>query len=227
MEQYNHRRIKSFVLRTGRTSSLQKRAIEKYSDKYCIKYEEKIIDLERVFGNGNEVFLEIGFGMGHATVEIAVKNPGKNYIGVEVHTPGIGRVLNETETRNLKNLRVIRHDAVEVVENMISDDSLSGINIFFPDPWPKKKHFKRRLIQKEFISILLPKLKPGGYIYVATDWEPYAQWILDVMDSFTEIENKYSPFAENIDWRPLTSFELKGLSKKHTIRNIWFEKKLY
>lgn len=203
---------------------MQKKALVSFAPLYCIEFREQILDFNDVYKNSNDTFLEIGFGMGHATIEIAERNPDKNYLGVEVHTPGVGRVLNEINTRKLDNLRIIRHDAVEVLEHMIGSETLNGVHLFFPDPWPKKKHFKRRLIQKEFVSSILPKLKPGGYIYAATDWEPYAEWILEVFQSFQELKNRYNPYADKIDWRPATSFERKGLQKNHKIRNIWFEK---
>ncbi len=203
---------------------MQRKALDTYAPLYCIEFKNQILDFKDVFKNSNDTYLEIGFGMGHATIEIAERNPDKNYLGVEVHTPGVGRVLNEIHTRKLDNLKIIRHDAVEIFEHMIGTETLSGIHLFFPDPWPKKKHFKRRLVQKEFVSLVLPKLKPGGYIYTATDWEPYAEWILEVFQSFKQLKNRYNPYADKIEWRPETSFERKGIGKSHKIRNIWFEK---
>ncbi len=216
--------IKSYVLRTGRMSKHQKTALELYSDKYCVPFDKGILDFEGLFNNLNPVVLEIGFGMGHATVKIAEKNPDINYIGIEVHTPGIGKVLSEIESRKLKNLKLIQNDAVQIVRFMIKDSSLSGVHVFFPDPWPKKKHHKRRLIQELFIKELLGKLKENGYIYIVTDWEDYAEYILTVLKKFKELNNPYTNFADKSDWRPNTSFEKKGLAKNHIIREIWFEK---
>ena len=216
--------IKSYVLRTGRLSNLQKRALENFSDKYCIPFKEYILNLGEIFENTNPVILEIGFGMGHATVEIAENNPDINYIGIEVHTPGIGKVLSEIENRKLRNLKLINYDAVETIRIMIKECSLSGVHIFFPDPWPKKKHHKRRLIQDPFIKEIIGKLKNGGYIYVVTDWEEYADQILSVLNRNTELQNIYTDFADKKVWRPDTSFEKKGLAKNHNIREFWFEK---
>ncbi len=205
-------------------SRLQTDALEKYSGLYCIPFDGKVLDYESVFGNSSDVFLEIGFGMGQATLQIAKDNPDCNYIGVEVHPPGVGRVLNEIHLAGINNLRIIRHDAVEVVQRMIPDGTLSGIHIFFPDPWPKKKHHKRRLVQKDFIASAVSKLKPGGYIYLVTDWEPYAEWMLEVLDDTGGIRNKYSGYADPVPWRPVTPFEKKGRDKNHVIREIWYEK---
>lgn len=219
------RDIKSYVLRIGRLSKLQQRAVETLSDKFCIPFEDRILDFVAVFGNNNPVVLEIGFGMGHATVEIAENNKNKNFLAIEVHTPGVGKVLSEIEIRKLYNIRIIQYDAVQVIKNMIPFISIEGVHIFFPDPWPKKKHHKRRLIQQKFVEELLLVIKKGGYLYIATDWEDYAQQILLVLDQFNELENPYSPFAREVDWRPNTSFEKKGLAKNHIIRDIWYQLK--
>ncbi len=218
------REIKSYVKRTGRMSALQKNALREFAPFFCLPFENRELQYSDIFHNTNSTILEIGFGMGYATAEIAEKNRNKNYIGIEVHTPGVGKLLSEIERRTLTNIRIIEHDAVDVVREMIPDESLQGVHIFFPDPWPKKKHHKRRLVKESFIRLLIPKLKKNGYLYIATDWEPYAQWILEVLTSFKELRNRYSPYAEGIDWRPVTSFERKGKEKKHVIRNIWFEK---
>jgi len=215
--------IKSYVLRVGRLSKLQQRAVETLSNQFCIPFENKILNFETVFGNNNPVVLEIGFGMGHATVEIAENNRDKNYLAIEVHTPGVGKVLSEIEIRKLTNILIIQYDAVQVIRNMIPEKSLEGVHVFFPDPWPKKKHHKRRLIQKEFVKELIFLVKKGGYLYIATDWEDYAQQILSVLDTIRELVNPYSSFAGKIDWRPNTSFEKKGIAKNHIIRDIWYE----
>jgi len=217
------RDIKSYVLRVGRLSKLQQRAVDTLSDQFCIPYDTKIINFEIIFGNTNPVIMEIGFGMGHATVEIAEKNRDKNYIALEVHTPGVGKVLSEIEKRNLTNIRIIQYDAVQVIRNMVPLNTLEGVHIFFPDPWPKKKHHKRRLIQNSFIKELILLIKKGGYIYVATDWEDYAQQIISVLTEFDELVNPFEGFANRIKWRPDTAFEKKGLAKKHIIRDIWVE----
>ncbi|MCK5199249.1 MAG: tRNA (guanosine(46)-N7)-methyltransferase TrmB, partial [Spirochaetales bacterium] len=198
--------IKSYVLRTGRLSNLQKNAIEVFSDRFCIPFQEKLLDLKNVFGNGNPVIIEIGFGMGHATAEIAEKNRHKNYIGIEVHTPGVGKLLSRIDNLQLSNLKIIQYDAVQVIRTMIPKESLFGVHIFFPDPWPKKKHHKRRLIQPGFIQELIPLIEKKGYIYGVTDWEDYAEQILSVLSQFSELSNPYEAYADGIKWRPNTSF---------------------
>jgi len=217
------RDIKSYVLRVGRLSKLQQRAVDTLSNDYCIPFQTEILKFEEVFGNNNPVVMEIGFGMGHATVEIADKNRNINYIAIEVHTPGVGKVLSEIEKRNLSNIRIIQYDAVQVIRKMIPLNFLQGVHIFFPDPWPKKKHHKRRLIQNDFVKELILLIKKGGYLYIATDWEDYARQILLVLDQLPKLNNPYNNFAKKPGWRPDTSFEKKGLAKNHTIRDIWYE----
>ena len=218
------RDIKSYVIRAGRLSKLQQNALETLSEMYCIPFQSKFINFKKIFGNDNPVIIEIGFGMGHATAEIAKKNSNRNYIGIEVHSPGVGKLLSRINNLQLLNLKIIQYDAVPVIRSMFPLESLQGVHIFFPDPWPKKKHHKRRLIQNEFISELLPLIKKNGYIYAVTDWEDYAQQILAVVNQFEELNNPYLTFADGIEWRPDTSFEKKGIAKNHTIRDIWVEK---
>ncbi len=225
MNNVRRREIRSFVKRKGRMSKLQKNALIDLSGIYSLPFKENLLSFHTVFKNDNSTFLEIGFGMGRATAEIAESNPDKNYIGIEVHTPGVGKLLSEIKLKKLKNIRIIEYDAVEVIRNMIPDDSLEGVHIFFPDPWPKKKHHKRRLIKDSFIRLLIPKIKNNGYLYIATDWEPYAEWIIKTLDQYKELVNRYAPYAESISWRPVTAFEQKGKNKNHSIRNIWFDKK--
>ncbi len=217
--------IRTYVLRTGRLSKLQKNAILTLSESFIIPFREELLNYRTIFGNNNPVITEIGFGMGDATAEIADNNRDKNYIGIEVHTPGVGKLLSRIDKLKLSNLKIINYDAVQVIRSMIPLDSLFGVHIFFPDPWPKKKHIKRRLIQKTFINDLLPKIKKGGYIYAATDWENYADQILKVFKEFTELYNPSESYTKGIGWRPDTSFERKGIEKNHTIREIWVEKK--
>lgn len=217
--------IRSYVLRTGRLSNLQKNAIEVLSDRYCIPFQEKLLDFNNIFSNENPVIIEIGFGMGHATAEIAEKDKHKNYIGIEVHTPGVGKLLSRIDLLQLSNLRIIQYDAVQVFRTMIPKESLFGVHIFFPDPWPKKKHHKRRLIKPGFIQELIPLIQKNGYIYAVTDWEDYAEQILSVLSQFNELSNPYKTYADGINWRPNTSFEKRGIAKNHTIRDIWVELK--
>ena len=173
------RTVHTFVLRAGRMTDAQRKAYETLSPRWCIPFNEFPLNYIDVFDNLNPVTIEIGFGMGKATAIIAQNNPEKNYIGLEVHRPGVGRLLNEIEAKNLSNLYIIEHDAIEVLEKMIPDESVSAFHIFFPDPWPKKKHHKRRLVQRPRTEILAKKLASGGYLYMATDWEPYAEFALE------------------------------------------------
>ena len=217
-------KIKSYVLRTGRMSKSQKKAYESLFDTYCLPFKEELIDFKSIFDFKN-IILEIGFGMGLATAQIADENPHNGYLGIEVHQAGIGKLLSEIDRLRLDNVRIVRHDAVEVIESMIPDLSLSGIHIFFPDPWPKNKHHKRRLIQEEFISGAVQKLKEDGYIYIVTDWEDYAYSILKVLNKTKNIFNPCKTFAEKQDWRPETRYEKKGKNKSHNIYEIKYYKR--
>jgi tRNA (guanine-N7-)-methyltransferase len=186
-EQRGH--VRSFVLRQGRVSNAQQRYYEEGMPRWGIPYAATGLDLNAAFANPAPVILEIGCGMGETTAIIAAAQPDRNFIGIEVHTPGVGALLKEIATRELKNLRVIQHDAVEVVRDMIAPGSLAGIHIFFPDPWPKKRHHKRRLIQGAFVHQLALRLVPGGYIHCATDWEEYAQQMLEVLSAEPLLKN--------------------------------------
>ena len=217
------RNIKSFAIRSSRMRSSMKAIYNEFYDKFCIEYDEKELPLKEYFAH-DKIIVEIGFGMGDATIEIARKNINTTYIAIDVHKPGIAKILREINEKKLENIRVIEHDAVEVFEKMIPDGSLEGIHVFFPDPWPKKRHHKRRLIKDEFISLIGRKLKDGGYLYICTDWEDYAFWIMDVMTNQGLLKNKYDDFASHQEWRPLTKFEKKGLDKDHKIWEIMFVK---
>jgi len=216
--------IKSYVIRKGRYTAAQKKAYDMSGEKYLLEFSEKEIDFKKIFGNGNGVTLEIGFGMGFATAEIAQANPDKNYLGVEVHRPGIGRLLWEIEKRALSNIRIAEYDAVSVTQKMIPKDSLDAVHIFFPDPWPKKRHRKRRLIQRPFTETLASCLKPGGYLYMVTDWEDYALHALEELSATAGLRNAYETFAPAQSWRPLTKFEQKGMEKEHKIRELYLIK---
>jgi len=217
--------IKSFVRRQGRFTEAQKKAYDETGQRFLIPVSENYIDLSSVYGNSNDITMEIGFGAGFATAEIAVANPEKNYLGVEVHRPGIGRLLWEIEKRGLTNIRIIECDAAHVVKKMIPPASLSGIHIFFPDPWPKKRHHKRRLIQRPFTETLAGCLKKDSYLYMVTDWEDYANHALEELSATANLQNKYQDFALPQDWRPKTRFEAKGLAKAHIIRELMFKRK--
>ncbi|MBL7007314.1 MAG: tRNA (guanosine(46)-N7)-methyltransferase TrmB [Spirochaetia bacterium] len=218
--------IRSFVLRGGRLTELQKNAIEKYSDSYCIPFKTGLsLQSESIFNNKNPLTIEIGFGMGVTTASIAALFPEINYLGIEVFLSGVGKLLNEIHTQKLDNVRIIRFDAVEVLQEMILDNSIAGFHIFFPDPWQKKKHNKRRLVKKEFIELMQRKLVPGGYIYVVTDWTPYAEWILEEFEKVDGLVNYASNgYCDPVSWRPITKFEQKGIAENHTIYEIWIEK---
>jgi len=218
----NSSSIRSFVLRSGRETAAQRRAYDSLAPQFVVPFENKVMDYTAVFGNGNPVIAEIGFGMGAATAIIAGTHPANNYLGIEVHRPGIGRLLWEIEQRSLSNIRIIEHDAVEVFEKMIPPNSLEGIHLFFPDPWPKKRHHKRRLVQRPFTHTLAARLKPRGYVYMVTDWEDYAQWALAELGSTNGLVNTGDGFAEPRAWRPRTSFERKGLAKAHQVRELFF-----
>ncbi|MDR2964964.1 MAG: tRNA (guanosine(46)-N7)-methyltransferase TrmB [Treponema sp.] len=214
---------KSYVIRAGRFTDAQKNAYDKLSKRFIIPFSEEKICFNNLFGNSNNNIMEIGFGMGISTAVIAEASPDKNYLGIEVHKPGIGRLLWEIENRNLANIRIIEFDAVQVIEKMIPQASLDGVHLFFPDPWPKKKHRKRRLIQRPFTNKLALCLKPGGLLYMATDWEDYAMHALEELNATSGLKNKYSNFAPPQEWRPKTKFEEKGLAKGHAIKELLFE----
>jgi tRNA (guanine-N7-)-methyltransferase len=216
--------IKSYVLRAGRMSDAQRRSYETLSPAFCIPFAPELLDYTRSFGNENPVTLEIGFGMGIATAMIAGDNPQKNYLGVEVHRPGIGRLLWEIEQRSITNIRIIEYDAVEVLDRMIKPASLAAFHIFFPDPWPKKRHHKRRLITRPFSALLAEKLCPGGYISMVTDWADYGDWALAELSATAGLRNPHGAFAPPQEWRPPTKFERKGLAQNHEVRELYFVK---
>ena len=225
MEAACNRNIKSFVLRSGRMSRAQEKSYET-GGKFLIPYADHVIYFSQCFGNDRCLTVEIGFGMGRATADIAQANTDMNYLGIEVFRAGIGKLLWEIEQRSLSNIRIIEHDAVEVIEKMIEPMSVSAFHLFFPDPWPKKRHHKRRLVQKPFAELLVSRLNSGGYIYMVSDWEDYAREALSVFSAVPELCNPCGDsFAQKFSWRPLTKFEKKGLDKNHPIREIYFVKK--
>ena len=217
------RTIKSYVLRAGRMSPAQQSAYNRLFDTFSYPYKEEILSRDPLSAD-RDLIIEIGFGMGDATYKIAMENPDRDYLGIEVYKPGIGKLLDQIEQNDIKNLKVIEHDAVEVLGSMIEDSSVQGFHIFFPDPWPKKKHHKRRIIQPEFVRLLQSKLKPGGYLYAVTDWENYAEHMLAVLEAEKGLTNKYSDFAEPQQWRPFTKFERKGKEKSHSIFELLYIK---
>ena len=222
------RTIKSFVKRAGRTTLGQAKAFELYSAQFVLPYQTQALDAKAVFGRTSPLVLEIGFGMGDATAHIAGLLPETDFIGCEVHEPGVGALLKLIGERSLKNLRILQHDAVEVIDQMLPEQSLDGVHIFFPDPWHKTRHNKRRLIQAPLVAKLAARLKPGGYLHCATDWEPYAQQILQVLSAEPTLKNSQSPggFSPKPDYRPLTKFEKRGLRLGHGVWDLVFLKEL-
>ena len=222
-EAIKHRPIRSYVLRQGRLTAGQSRALENGMPKFGIEYTAKILDLATIFNrNESKKILEIGFGMGETTAHIAQHSPALDFLGVEVHTPGVGALLKLIEELALTNVRVIQHDVVEVLNNMLVDASLDGVHIFFPDPWHKKRHHKRRLIQAEFIKLLCSKLKVGAYLHVATDWQEYAEWVLEILQAEPLLNNTAVDYAEKPAYRPLTKFENRGIKLGHGVWDLVF-----
>lgn len=226
VERDDRRSIKSFVLRGTRLKRFQVEAVRAYYADYAIPYEPKTLDFAQVFGNDRPVIIEIGFGMGVATHLIAKERSRYNYLGIEVFLSGFTKLLDKVGKEELDNVRLMRFDAVAVLEQMVADSSVSGFHIFFPDPWPKKRQHKRRLIQKEFAALLAKKLIPGGYIYAVTDWVPYAEQMLEVFSGIEELINPYDGFCPPVSWRPETRFEEKGRAQEHRINEVWIEKKM-
>ena len=222
-ERFGH--IRSYVLRQGRVSTAQQRALDTLKPRYGIPYEAKQINLDAVFGRQAAKILEIGFGMGETTAAIAASHPHDDYLAIEVHSPGVGSLLKQVGELGLTNVRIIQHDAVEVLRDMIPDDSLDGVHIFFPDPWHKARHNKRRLIQGPFVAQLARKLKPGGYLHAAIDWQDYAKQILNVLDSEPVLENTADGYAPRPEYRPLTKFEQRGLRLGHGVWDIVFRRR--
>jgi len=213
-----NREIRSYVLRQGRTSPAQKRALDELLPRFGIQFSNSPLDFKNVFGRTAPVVLEIGSGMGETTAAIAQANPQTDYIAIEVHGPGVGSLLKKIGELELKNLRVIRHDAADVLEQMIPDASLAGLHLFFPDPWPKKRHHKRRIVQPPFAALAARKLAPGGYFHAATDWPEYAIQIDEVFSSSALFQKD---LEEKRD-RPITKFERRGIGLGHPVRDLRF-----
>jgi tRNA (guanine-N7-)-methyltransferase len=222
---YPRRGIRSFVLRAGRMGSGQQKAMETLAPRYVIPYRAGTLDVAASFGRSAPTILEIGFGMGDATAQIAAARPDDDFIGIEVHTPGVGALLQRIDERGLTNLRLIQHDAVEVLRDMIAPGSLAGLHVYFPDPWHKKKHNKRRLIQADFVRQLSSRLAPGGYLHCATDWQPYAEQMLEVLAAEPTLANTADGYAPRPDWRPLTKFENRGIKLGHGVWDLVFRKR--
>lgn len=218
-------RIKSFVTRAGRLSPAQAKAIATLGPEFCITYAKAPLNFADIFANEAPTLLEIGTGMGETTAHIAQHMPDKNFIGVEVHTPGIGSLLKLIDEKKLSNLRLIQHDAVEVLTHMIKPESLSGVHVFFPDPWHKARHNKRRLIQPALVSLLVSRMKQGAVLHCATDWEHYAEQMLEVLSAEPLLINTAEGYAEKPDYRPLTKFENRGLKLGHGVWDLVFKRR--
>ncbi len=219
--------IKSFVKRAGRTTTGQAKAFELYGPRFVLPYSAAPLDRVAAFGAETAqrpLILEIGFGMGDATAHIADLMRDKNFLGCEVHEPGVGALLKHIGERELTNLRILQHDAVEVLDHMLPEQSLDGVHIFFPDPWHKTKHHKRRLLQAPLVAKLAARLKPGGYLHCATDWEPYAQQMLQVLGAEPLLKNTAEDYALKPAYRPLTKFEKRGLRLGHGVWDLVFQR---
>jgi len=221
-----HRPIRSFVLRQGRVSNAQRQALEKLMPEYGISLGTGALDLEQIFGRSAPVFLEIGFGMGETTAAIAKAHPQNDYLAVEVHTPGVGSLLKQIKELGLTNIRILQHDVVELLQQGLPPECLAGVHIFFPDPWPKARHHKRRLLQTEFVALLCRHLKPGGYVHAATDWQDYAEQILEAFTAEPKLVNTAVDYAPRPLYRPLTKFEERGLRLGHGVWDLVFRKKM-
>ena len=222
------RTIKSYVLRAGRMGTGQMRAFELYGPKFLIPYQAERLNTQAAFGRAAPLILEIGFGMGDATAKIAHVRPDDNFLCCEVHEPGVGALLKRCGEETIGNIRIVQHDAVEVMDHMLGGNSLDGVHIFFPDPWHKSRHHKRRLIQGPFVQRLAKHIKPGGYLHLATDWQPYAEQMLDVLAKEPLLANTAGPeqggYATKPDYRPLTKFENRGLKLGHGVWDLVFKR---
>ena len=217
--------IRSYVLRQGRISNAQRNAYETLFSEFGIPFSAQQLNFEKIFGRSTPKILEIGSGMGEATATIAQQHPQNDYLAIEVHTPGVGSLLSQIKILELTNLHVIQHDAVEVLQHMLPLKSLDGVHIFFPDPWPKARHHKRRLIQSAFVSLLCKYMKPGSYLHVATDWKDYAEQILSVLSNESLLTNTAIDYVIRPPYRPLTKFEQRGLRLGHNVWDLIFTRK--
>jgi len=218
------RGIRSYVRRAGRTTTGQAKALEALGPRFLLPYQPQPADLAQAFGRDAPTILEIGFGMGEATAHIAALMPQKNFLCCEVHPPGVGALLKRIGEQQLENIRILQHDAVEVLDHMLAPASLAGVHVFFPDPWHKARHNKRRLLQPPFVAKLVSRLQPGGYLHCATDWEPYAQQMLEVLSAEPALRNTAPAYAPRPEYRPLTKFENRGLRLGHGVWDVVFRK---
>lgn len=224
-ETQSHPRIRSYIRRQGRATAGQKKAIEEVWNDYCLD-PEKTYDFEEVFGRSAPLIVEIGFGNGSGLAQMAEENPDINYIGIEVHRPGVGHLMMLLEQKQIKNVKIYHHDAIEILEQKVSDNALTGVHLFFPDPWQKRRHHKRRIVRASFIDLLNKKLKFGGYFHTATDWDHYAKDMLKTLSSASGLINssKDKGFSERPKYRPLTKFENRGIRLGHGVWDLIFKK---
>jgi tRNA (guanine-N7-)-methyltransferase len=220
-----HRPVRSYVLRGGRMGTGQVRALAELAPRYVLAFTAQPPDAAAVFGRTAPLVVEVGFGMGQSTAAIAAARPDTDYIGIEVHEAGVGALLQRIEAQGLANLRIVRHDAVEVLTSMITPGSLAALHLFFPDPWPKKRHWKRRIVQPAFAALVASRLAPGGVWHAATDWQPYAEQMLEVMAAEPMLENTAAGYAPRPDYRPLTKFEQRGLALGHGVWDLVFRRR--
>jgi tRNA (guanine-N7-)-methyltransferase len=218
------RPVRSYVLRAGRMGSGQVRALAELAPRFVLPFADAPLDPEPVFGRRAPLIVEIGFGMGQATAAIAAARPEHDFLGIEVHEPGVGALLQRIDEQRLPNLRIVQHDAVAVLESMIVPGSLAGVHVYFPDPWPKKRHWKRRLIQPPFVALLASRLTPGGLLHCATDWQPYAEQMLEVLSAEPLLANTADGYAPRPAWRPETKFERRGLALGHGVWDLLFRR---
>jgi tRNA (guanine-N7-)-methyltransferase len=219
-----HPPIRSYVLRQGRYSPAQQRAFEELMPRFGLSYRPAALDFAAAFGRKAPVVAEIGFGMGETTARIAAANPGNDYLAIEVHAPGVGSLLKHIDAGAIANVRIVQHDAVEVMRDMVPPASLAAIHVFFPDPWPKKRHHKRRLLQADFVALAASRLAPGGLLHVATDWQEYAGQVLEVLSACPAFRNTAEDYAPRPPWRPETKFERRGLNLGHGVWDLLFTK---
>ena len=227
MNEKSHKRsIKSYVLRQGRLTKGQKNAIEELWPEYGVELQQQKLDSQQCFGRIAPLVIEIGFGMGTSLVQQALAEPNKNFIGIEVHRPGVGSCLQEISSQGLDNLKVMNCDAIQVFEQMIANNSVSRVQLYFPDPWHKKKHHKRRIVKENFVSMIYAKLTTAGIFHMATDWQPYAESMLEVMQMVKGFKNMAFPdnYMPRPDFRPITKFELRGQKLGHGVWDLMYEK---
>jgi tRNA (guanine-N7-)-methyltransferase len=218
--------IRSYVVRSGRMTEMQKTSLVRLYPRYGVAWEPgRALDAYSLFGSNRSLVVEIGFGMGLATAAIAEALPDSGFLGLEVHAPGVGKLLSEMEARGIENLRVCRHDAVEVVDSMLAPGSVDGFHVFFPDPWPKKRHHKRRIMNRDFVRLMADRLRTGGYIYYVTDWEEYAEATLEVLAAEPSLVNAHELWAAREAWRPVTKFEQRAINDGRLVRELKFTRK--